>query len=81
VILFAGAAGVSLLCLTLAVVLSARAVDRELRALTAATQRLVRLAVAVDDLHREVQHVLPAIDAAGTRARTLGRPGYRELPR
>ena len=51
-----------------------RALEAELAVLRRRAARLVRLSVAVDDLHHETTHVVPAYRAAVTRARSLRRP-------
>ena len=67
-------------CLTAALLVSfavaivaLRASESELEGLRARTAKLVRLSVAVDDLHHETTHVVPAYRDAVTRARTLRR--------
>jgi len=51
-----------------------RALETELVVLRRRSARLVRLSVAVDDLHHETTHVVPAYRTAVTRARSLRRP-------
>ena len=58
--------------------LALRTVESELAVLRARTAKLVRLSVAVDDLHHETTQVVPAYRSAVTRARTLRRTDDRE---
>ena len=60
------------ICLAVAIV-ALRALERELAVLRARAARLVRLSVAVDDLHHETSQVVPAYRSAVIRARTLRR--------
>jgi hypothetical protein len=55
-----------------------RTVETELAALRARSAKLVRLSVAVDDLHHETTQVVPAYRGAVTRVRTLRRTEDRE---
>ena len=55
-----------------------RTLESELAMLRARTAKLVRLSVAVDDLHHETTQVVPAYRSAVTRARTLRRTDDRE---
>ena len=55
-----------------------RTLESELAMLRARTAKLVRLSVAVDDLHHETTQVVPAYRNALTRARTLRRTDDRE---
>ena len=68
------------ICLAVAIV-ALRALERELEALRARAAKLVRLSVAVDDLHHETTQVVPAYRSAATRARTLRRTEDGEGPR
>ena len=68
------------ICLAVAIV-ALRALERELEALKARAAKLVRLSVAVDDLHHETTQVVPAYRSAATRARTLRRTEDGEGPR
>jgi hypothetical protein len=63
---------VVVICLAVAVV-ALRVLERELANLRARAAKLVRLSVAVDDLHHESTHVVPGYRSAVTRARTLRR--------
>ena len=63
------------------VVMALRALERELEELKARAAKLVRLSVAVDDLHHETTQVVPAYRSAATRARTLRRTEDGEGPR
>ena len=65
--------GVVVVSLFVAIV-ALRALERELALLRARTAKLLRLSVAVDDLHHETTHVVPAYRSAITRARTMRRP-------
>jgi hypothetical protein len=58
--------------------LALRTVESELAVLRARMAKLVRLSVAVDDLHHETTQVVPAYRSAVTRARTLRRTDDRE---
>ena len=58
--------------------LALRTVESELAVLRVRTAKLVRLSVAVDDLHHETTQVGPAYRHAVTRARTLRRTDDRE---
>ena len=53
-------------------------VDAELAVLRVRAAKLVRLSVAVDDLHHETTQVIPAYRDAVTRGRTLRRAEDRE---
>ena len=55
-------------------IVALRAIERELAVLKARTAKLLRLSVAIDDLHRETTHVVPAYRSAISRARTIRRP-------
>jgi hypothetical protein len=55
-------------------IVALRAIERELAVLRARTAKLLRLSVAVDDLHHETTRVVPAYRSAITRARTMRRP-------
>ena len=69
----------AVIALSLAIVAVAlRALEAELAVLQARSARLVRLSVAVDDLHHETTQVVPAYRSAATRARSLRRPDDRE---
>ena len=61
--------------------LALRTLESELAVLRARTDKLVRLSVAVDDLHHETTQVVPAYRQAVTRARTLRRTDDREVGR
>lgn len=50
-----------------------RTLETELAVLRVRSAKLVRLSVAVDDLHHETTQVVPAYRSAVTRARTLRR--------
>ena len=69
--------GLSLLVTTVAL----RSVEAELAVLRSRVTKLVRLSVAVDDLHHETTRVVPAYRRAVTRARTLRRTDDGEGPR
>jgi biopolymer transport protein ExbB/TolQ len=72
----------AVVAISLAVAIVAlRALERELEALRARAAKLVRLSVAVDDLHHETTQVVPAYRSAVTRARTLRRTEDGEGPR
>ena len=58
--------------------LALRTVESELAVLRVRTAKLVRLSVAVDDLHHETTQVVPGYRSAVTRARTLRRTDDRE---
>jgi hypothetical protein len=63
------------IALSLAVALVAlRSLEIELEGLKARAAKLIRLSVAIDDLHHETTQVVPAYRDAATRARTLRRP-------
>jgi hypothetical protein len=51
-----------------------RRLEARAEALRVRAAKLVRLSVAVDDLHHETTHVVPAYRHAVTRVRTLRRP-------
>lgn len=55
-----------------------RTLESELAVLRLRAAKLVRLSVAVDDLHHETTQVVPAYRRAVTRARTLRRTDDRE---
>ena len=55
-----------------------RTLEAELSVLRLRAAKLVRLSVAVDDLHHETTQVVPAYRSAVTRARTLRRTDDRE---
>ena len=55
-----------------------RSLEAEVTRRSARAPKLVRLSVAVDDLHHESTQVVPAYRAAVTRARTLRRAEDRE---
>ncbi|MEO8693540.1 MAG: hypothetical protein ABI658_08485 [Acidimicrobiales bacterium] len=63
------------LCVSVVVIAVAqRSVLGHAEVLRVRAAKLVRLSVAVDDLHHETTHVVPAYRGAATRARTLRRP-------
>ena len=68
----AGLTATIVVSVTVAVV-AVRAIESELESLRARAAKLVRLSVAVDDLHHETTQVVPAYRDAVTRARTLRR--------
>ena len=68
----AGLTATIVLSLGVAVV-ALRSLQRELVGLRVRAAKLVRLSVAVDDLHHETTQVVPAYRDAVTRARTLRR--------
>ena len=70
---------IGLSLIVVAVALSA--LEAEVAVLRGRTARLVRLSVAVDDLHRETTQVVPAYRSAVTRARSIRRPDDGEGPR
>jgi hypothetical protein len=72
VLTVAGLTATLVVCLSVAIV-ALQVLLRELEALRARTAKLVRLSVAVDDLHHETTQVVPAYRDAATRARTLRR--------
>ena len=67
-------------CLVVSI-MALRTLERELEVLKARAAKLVRLSVAVDDLHHETTQVVPAYRSAVTRARTLRRTEDGEEPR
>jgi hypothetical protein len=58
-----------------------RSLETELAVLRVRSAKLVRLSVAMDDLHHETTQVVPAYRSAVTRARTLRRTDDREVDR
>ena len=58
-----------------------RSLETELAVLRVRSAKLVRLSVAMDDLHHETTQVVPAYRSAVTRARTLRRTDDREVGR
>ena len=58
-----------------------RTLETEVARLRVRSAKLVRLSVAVDDLHHETTQVVPAYRSAVTRARTLRRTDDREVGR
>jgi hypothetical protein len=72
-LIVAGLLGV--IVVTLAVIaVAVRTLDAHVALLRSRVAKLVRLSVAVDDLHHETTQVVPAYRDAMTRARTLRRP-------
>lgn len=55
------------------VAVAVRTLDAQVALLRSRVAKLVRLSVAVDDLHHETTQVVPAYRDAMTRARTLRR--------
>jgi len=72
VLVVAGLTATIVLSLGVAVV-ALRSLQSELFGLRARAAKLVRLSVAVDDLHHETTQVVPAYRDAVTRVRTLRR--------
>jgi len=58
---------------TIVIAVARRRLESHAEALRARAAKLVRLSVAVDDLHHETTQVVPAYRAAVTRVRTLRR--------
>ena len=79
-LIVAGSCAVVAVCLAIAIV-ALRALERELEIFKARAAKIVRLSVAVDDLHHETTQVVPAYRRAATRARTLRRTEDGEGPR
>jgi hypothetical protein len=72
-VLIVGCLTAALLVSVAVAIVALRAIESELEGLRARTAKLVRLSVAVDDLHHETTQVVPAYRDAVTRARTLRR--------
>ena len=76
-LILVGLLGAIVIC-SVVMAVALRTIEAELAVLRVRTAKLVRLSVAVDDLHHETTQVVPAYRGAATRARTLRRTDDRE---